>query len=466
MGKIQDESSVKALKAGVWYTVASFLKKGISFATTPIFARLLTKGDFGSYSNFTVWLSICAVVCTLNLKTSVFRARYDYEDDFDGYLSSIAFLGTLSTAVFYAVVVCFQDFFVGLLKIDMIYLHVMFIELMFAPALDILQAKHRIMQEYKIQVAISIFETLACTLCSVAMVYVCRDKLFARIIGGEVPDIIIYLIVFAFLVIRGRKLICREYWKFAAAYSIPVIPHLLSNIILGSSDKVMIRNMIGAEANGNYSIAYSCGLIISTFMTTFNQAMTPWLYQKLHNESYEEIKKVNRIYVFSFVIIVLATVLLAPEFMWILGGEKYAGVEYILPPIMLGYGLKFAYTGYVNIEQYNKKTGAVSVGTLLAAAFNIVTNLIFLPIFGYAAAAYTTMTGFMMLLILHYLISRKYGFTQMYDNRFTFLLMIAMIIIGLLMMALYPYLPIRWILAAILGSLSVYGIYLIKKKYF
>ncbi len=466
MGKMKDETSVKALKAGAWYTVASFLKKGVAFASTPIFARLLTKGEFGSYENFEVWLSICAVVCTLNLKSSVFKARYDYEDDFDGYLSSITFLGTISTACFYAMVVIFQDFFVGLLKIDMIYLHVMFIELMFAPSLDILQAKHRIRQEYKIQVAISIFESLACTFCSVAMVFLCKDKLSARIIGGEVPDIIIYLIVFGVLLYRGRKLVHTEYWKYAAAYSIPVIPHLLSNIVLGSSDKVMIRNMIGAEANGNYALAYKCGMIVSTLMTSLNQAMTPWLYQKLHAKQEESIKKVNRIYIVSFVILVLAFVLLAPEIIWILGDKNYAGVEYIVPPIMLGYGFKFAYTGYVNVEQFHKKTGIVSVGTLIAAVFNIVTNLIFLPIFGYGAAAYTTMAGFIMLLLLHYAISRKYGFTKIYDNRFTFMVMTGMMLLGLALQFLYPFMILRWIMAFALGIISLYEIYMLKKKYF
>ena len=208
------------------------LKKGLSFATTPIFARLLTKEDFGSYSNFTVWLSICAVVCTLNLKSSIFRARYDFEDDFDGYISSVTFLGTLSTAAFYGAVILFPAFFSDLLKIDLIYLHVMFIELLFAPSLSILQAKHRILQRYKIQVAISILESLACSFFSVLMVFLLKDKLFARIVGGEVPDILIYIVVFIFIMIRGKKLVCAEYWKFAAAYSIPIIPHLLSNIIL------------------------------------------------------------------------------------------------------------------------------------------------------------------------------------------------------------------------------------------
>lgn len=462
----QDETSVKALKAGVWYTVASFLKKGIAFATTPIFARLMTKGDFGSYSNFTVWLSICAVVCTLNLKSSVFKARFDYEDDFDGYLSSITFLGTLSTACFYAVVIIFQDFFVNLLKIDMIYLHVMFIELMFAPALDILQAKHRIMQRYKLQVAISVFESLSCTFCSVAMVYLCKDKLFARIIGGEVPDILIYIVIFIILLVRGRKVICTEYWKYAASYSIPVIPHLLSNILLGSSDKVMIRNMIGAEANGNYSMAYSCGNIIGTLMSSFNMAMTPWLYQKLHAEEDDSIRRVNRVYIVSFMVILMSAILLAPEIIWILGGEKYAGVERIVPPIMLGYGFKFAYTSYVNVEQYNRKTGIVSVGTLIAATFNIITNLIFLPIFGYSAAAYTTLAGFIMLLFLHYLISRRYGFTRVYDNRFTFAVMLIMTVAGLLTEFLYPLFILRWILSFALGIAALMAMYRIKKTYF
>ena len=36
----------QAIKAGAWYTVSSFLIRGIGFITTPVFARLLTKAEF------------------------------------------------------------------------------------------------------------------------------------------------------------------------------------------------------------------------------------------------------------------------------------------------------------------------------------------------------------------------------------------------------------------------------------
>ncbi len=446
-----DNRDKKALKAGVWYTASSFLRKGIGFITTPVFARLLTKSDFGSYSNFAVWLSICAVVCTLHLQSSVARAKFDFEDDFDGYISSITFLGTLTTALFYAVVIAFMDFFSDLLSIDPIYLHVMFIELLVAPSFDMIQAKHRIQQKYKVQVILSIFISLASTFLAVLGAYYCQNKLFGRIMGAEVTNTVFYFLVFIFVMYRGRRIIDYAAWKYAAAYSIPIIPHLLSNIVLGSSDKVMITRMVGKEANGIYSLAYHGGLVVSTLMLSFNQAMEPWLFGKLHDGDGETIKRVNRYYIAAFSIIVIGSILVAPEIIWILGGKKYGGAEYIVPPVMLGYGFKFAYTNYVNVEQYNKKTGVVSVGTLIAAGFNIVTNLIFIPIFGFQAAAYTTLAGFVLLLLIHYFISRKYGFTSVYDNRFTFIALIIMTVSGMLIQILYPYLIIRWIVIFLTG---------------
>jgi len=461
----KDNVNKKALKAGVWYTASSFLRKGIGFITTPIFARLLTKSDFGSYSNFAVWLSICAVVCTLHLQSSVARAKFDYKDDFDGYISSITFLGTLTTAAFYAVVVLFMGFFSELLSIDPIYIHVMFIELLVAPSFDMIQAKHRIQQKYKLQVILSIFISIASTFLAVLGAFYFQNKLFGRIMGAEITNTVFYLIVFLYVMYRGRRIIDLSAWKYAAVYSAPIIPHLLSNIILGSSDKVMITRMVGKEANGIYSLAYHGGLVVSTLMTSFNQAMVPWLFEKLHAGDRDTIKKVNRYYLAAFSLIVIASILLAPEIILILGGKKYEGAQYIVPPVMLGYGYKFAYTNYVNVEQYNKKTGVVSVGTLIAAGFNIIANLIFIPIFGFQAAAYTTLAGFVLLLLIHFVISRKYGFTEVYDNSFSFAVLIIMTILGMVIQLLYPYTILRWIIILISGTVFL-GIFITMcKKY-
>ncbi|MCR5778255.1 MAG: oligosaccharide flippase family protein [Lachnospiraceae bacterium] len=461
-----DEHSKKALKAGVWYTASSFLRKGIGVFSTPIFARLLTKGELGLQNNFVVWFSMAAVVCTLNLKSSVSRAKFDYKDRFDEYLSCITFLGSIATMFFYAIVVMFKDFFVSLWQLDMIYIHLMFIELLVAPSLDILQAKHRIQQKYKVQVGISVFLSVASTFLAVLAVFLCKDKLFGRIMGEAIVNIVVYILVFVYVMYKGKKLVDVKIWKYAMAYSIPLIPHLVANNILGGADKMMITRICGKEANGMYSISYVGGTIISTLMTCFNSAMVPWLFEKLHAKDYKIIKKVNRFYVAGFSIMVIGAILLAPEIMMFFGGKKYAGAEMLVPPVMLGYGFKFAYTNYVNVEQFNKKTGMVSLGTGIAAVFNIITNFIFIPIYGYRAAAYTTLAAFVLLYFLHYYICRKYGFVDMYDNKFFLGVLIVMLIGGLLLQGLYPYRLIRFALAFIVGVISLVGIWNVKKKYF
>lgn len=462
----QTNVSKRAIKAGTWYTLSNFLLKGMGFITTPIFTRLLTKQDFGDYSNFTAWLSILAILATVELRSSVVRARYDYEDHFDEFLSSITVCGTAITAVFYVVVLLFQGFFSDLLGMDMVYVHIMFLNVLISPALSILQAKHQILQRYKSFVLVSLGSTLTSTFLSVFCVIHFENKLFGRIIGSTIPLLVVYLIAYILLLSRGRCLFNTEYWKYAILYSAPLVPHLLANTLLGSSDRIMIKKMCGAEQTAVYSLAYTCGMIVATLFTSMNQAWEPWLFDRLHEKDYHTIRKVSRIYLLFFVCLVEGAILIAPELMALMGGKGYQEAVYVVPPVMIGYGCKFTYTFYVNVEKYEKKTAFISIGTLLAAGINIVLNYIFIPIFGYQAAAYTTLIGFLLLVILHYLMSRKMNITQMYDNKFVFGMVLFMIVTGIAAQLLYLNTWVRYGVIAMTGSIVLFLAYRLYKKLF
>lgn len=453
----------KALTSGVWYTVSNFLLQGIAFITTPIFARLLTKSDFGSFSNYTAWLSIVAIVCTMEFKSSVSRAYYDFTEDFDEYLSSVTFFGTIITAVFYIIVIIFRGFFTKILGMDFFYINVMFLNVLFAPALEILQAKHRIQLKYKAFVAVSIVTTLSSTLLSVLLVTCLKDRLFGRIVGQALPLIIAYIIAFVLVTAKGRTIYKKEYWKYAFLFSAPIVPHLLSNAILGSSDKIMITSMVGSEANAIYSLAYSCGMIISVLFTSMNQAWVPWLFEKLHDKEYDTVDRVSKLYLIVFLIMLEGAILLAPELMLILGGKQYADATVLVPPVMLGYGFKFAYTFYVNIEQYEKKTYFISVGTIIAAAVNIILNFIFIPKYGYTAAAYTTLLGYVILMLLHLIFCRNIlRIAEMYSNSFILLLLGAATAVGLLSGILYENTVVRYV---VIGIMAIAGLIMLCKLY-
>ena len=75
----------KIISSSIWYTISNVITKGIGFLTAPIFARIMSKNQFGAYSNFITWLNLLATVVSANLYVSVNRAKLDFPKELDNY---------------------------------------------------------------------------------------------------------------------------------------------------------------------------------------------------------------------------------------------------------------------------------------------------------------------------------------------------------------------------------------------
>lgn len=74
---------------------------------------------------------------------------------------------------------------------------------------------------------------------------------------------------------------------------------------------------------------------------------------------------------------------------------------------MVGGLFSLAYGIPAIVEYYHKKTIYISIGTIGAAVVNVVLNYIFIPKFGYVAAAYTTLFSYAMYYLFHSIISYR-----------------------------------------------------------
>ena len=97
--------------------------------------------------------------------------------------------------------------------------------------------------------------------------------------------------------------------------------------------------------------------------------------------------------------------LISPELVRLLGPEEYREGTVLIPIIIVSYIFQFMYTLLVNVQFYEKKNYYVPIGTTIAAALNIVLNIIFIPRYGYQAAAVTTLISYIVLFILHYIVN-------------------------------------------------------------
>lgn len=442
------------IKAGLWYTISSFMTKGIAFISTPLFTRLLSSDDYGECSNFVAWSGIIVIVATMEMHTTVNRARYDY-DNLDGYLSSVALSGTFVTTLLWGIVQMFPNFFTSFFSMEMPYINLLFITTMVSPALQLLQAKNRINYNYKTYVALSFGSALLSTLVSLGLVLLMQDKLAGRIIGHYGTVFIIDLCVYIYIINKGRQFRWSE-CKYALLICTPMIPHLLSKYILNQADRIMIRQFCGASDAAFYSLAYSCAMIPVTLATAANIAWSPWSSEQIHDNNYSAVRKASYYYIVLFYAVVFGIFLLGPEIVYILGGEKYAQAVNVLPPVVMGAAFQFLYNLYVALEQFAKKTVGMAFGTVIAAAINVVLNWLLIPRYGYIAAAYTTLVGYACLLVIHYFLAKRTGYAEAYDEKFIFVSL--GVLFGLMFIVLWLYTItsiIRYAIAAVFMAITV-----------
>lgn len=438
-----------AFKSGIWYTVGNFLSKGAVFLTMPVFTRLMTKNDVGLFSNFSSWLSILCVITTFELFSSVALAKYEYKDNMDDFISSNLLLGSLITLVFYLICLSCKTYVLDILSFSELEFHIAFLYLLVCPAMQMFQIRSRIFYKYKISVLFSVLSVLLSTAMSLLLVFLLSDKYLGRYIGFIAPLIAFNFVIYIFFLCKGHK-IKLKYWKFALVISFPLIWHTLSGTLLSSSDRVMINNMIGPDANALYSVAYTCSSVVSVLWTSMNTAWSPWAYDQMETGSFDALKKASKPYIFFFGVVVFGFLLIAPELLWIMGGSDYLDALSVIPPVMTACVFQFIYSLYVNIEFYYKKQVLTAVGTVIAAVVNIGLNYIFIPQYGYIAAAYTTLAGYIVLFFIHFIIAARLKKSFFYDTKFNLFFLLCSICVMFGMILLYSYNIVRYIFVGVL----------------
>lgn len=436
------------MKASFWYLVSNIVLKGLGFITIPIFSRMLTKAEFGYYNNFTAWLSILTIIATLSLSSSLVRARFDFEDDLNSYVTSNLILGTLSVFGFFGVAYLNREVLVKIFALDFKYIIVMFLSILLLPAYNMFTQIQRFAYKYKIVVAITIGVSVGSVLLSLGLMHIMQNTLDARIIGAQFPFFIVSFILYGYFLIKSRT-IKTKYWKYSLAICLPFVVHLLAGNVLSSVDRTMITNMCGAEDNALYSMAYNIAMIVTVLWDSLNSAYVPWLGEQLHKHNYDGIRKYSYGYIIFFAICLVGVMLVAPEALYILGGEDYIEAKYVIPPVMLGYLFMFLYSIYTNIEQFEKKTKGMAIATVLAALLNLVLNFIFIQRFGYLAASYTTLVGYLFLFLFHYFLVRKMGLHTVYNTKFIIVIALVVSVISAMILLLYQYNAVRYIVLAL-----------------
>lgn len=434
------EENSKVVKSGIWYTISSIAIRAVAIITTPIYTSMLSTGDYGIANTFNSWIDIFNIFTCLCVVYSIGRAKLDFGDKFDEYMSSLQTLSSSFAFLVLIFVTIFREQVSKLIRYEVPLVIVLFVYLCIYPTVEYTLQKCRYEYRYKENILISAITCVSTVAFSIVLILLFNDRrYFGKILGTILPTFIMGIFLYIRILKRGKTLYKKEYWKYALKFGLPMIPHAFALVILAQIDRIMIKDIAGEAEAGLYTFGYSFATLLAIFTNAIGQAWLPWFNDQLHAGNKEGVKKVQKKLVVLGIFLSMVFIMIAPEALMILSpnAHDYWVAKWVIPPIVLGTLAQYFYTNYVNLELFHKKTPIIALSSMLAAAVNWGLNMYAIPRYGYISAAYTTLISYVFLMFFHYFATRHVLKEKVYEDSYMFLGLIISILIGMGIMYFY-----------------------------
>jgi len=220
----------------------------------------------------------------------------------------------------------------------------------------------------------------------------------------------VLLLVFLPYLLRNVKFrFSLTMFKELCRFGLPLIPTNLIGFLLAFSDRYILKMFVSFHEIGIYSLGYKFGAIVNMIGVSAIALAWPTALMNIIKDKGANIQIAKTCTYFMGLIscLVLFLSIFIDEILTLVATEKYMEAGPIVPVIAFAY-LFFAY--YKLFESgifIVKRTVYYPFITGIAAVINIGLNLLLVPVWGMAAAAYNTVVGYGILSLLTLYIAQR-----------------------------------------------------------
>lgn len=425
----------RLVKNSIILAIGGISTKIISFLLLPMYTSLLSTSDYGTFDYIATLTSFIAPLLSMLVSESMFRFLIDAGDNKDRkteVISQSFFIICCGIGIGLIIAIVFFSIFPRSYAIPLVlYVISMIINWQISGVL-------RGIGKIKDYTVFNLVISVSGILLNVITIGFLGMGLTGLYIANIIPSIVWSIIYF-----KRERLwnsinvfaISKDGIKEILKYSVPLVPNKLSWSIVDASDRLMVTNMIGADANGVYAIAYKFPTLVNTFYSFFYTAWTESSAKVLAQTKQEIESFYNDVYdrlirILSSITFLFLTIM--PMVYELMISENYEDSYKYVPFLLFGVffsNISGIYGGVFTAYMDTKRMG---MSTAIAAICNIVLNIILIERFGVLAAALSTLiSNFLVAIIRRIEVVRYVAFK---DNIF---LWVSIFLVSLLCSIMY-----------------------------
>ncbi|MDA9792196.1 polysaccharide biosynthesis C-terminal domain-containing protein [Schleiferiaceae bacterium] len=399
------------LKDSFIYTIGNVLPSVGAAIFLPLYLKYLTSSEYGLVSHVQVIQAFSFILFSLAIDRAVLRLIFDCKTDserreFLGTAFVLVGIATLIGSVLTSALWSFWSFYaVSSTTPNKIY----FLGIVVAMLKSLLVVPRAHLQVTKRPipfVGLAILEFIV-TNSSIYYFVVIRDfgtegMLWAYVLGAAA------VLPFGGIIILENSVFTlkKSYVSQISRFSLPIVPTLITALVLNMSDRIFIEQYIDMSNLGVYSVAFKIVSVAVLFISGFNLAITPRFYEKLSETSFQHGILWNKKFNISFLYIMsygtILFLLILPDVVENLFSEEYNQVTPVASILLLSF--YFSSVNSVNGKRlaFEKRTKQTMWIDLSSAIINVLLNFLLIPVYGLHGAAIATALSTLWALMINF----------------------------------------------------------------
>lgn len=388
-------------------TAGNFVTKILSFLMVPFYTSILTTSDYGTADLISTTVLLVLPFFSVLMDEAIMRFALDPTKDNKQVFTTAVVISTGG----FLLAMCISPV---LLLFEPLRPYYWFVVLYYLSLwiYNIFSNYVRGLDKLSITTAAGILHTFLYLGINILCLAVLRWGVYGYLLAIDLSNLIAALFLFFYCRLY-RNILHRKKLDFNLAkemvrYSVPMIPDYISWWINNASDRYILALFCGTSVTGVYSVAYKIPTILNSLSSIFSNA---WKISSVDNfGSDESIHFYNRIYrlysgflVMSASGLILVTKILAK----ILFAKDFFEAWKITPILILAYVFSAQAIFLGSIFTASKKTKTLFFSSTAGACVNLILNFTLIPIFEGTGAAIATAIGYLTILVLDMILTRR-----------------------------------------------------------
>jgi O-antigen/teichoic acid export membrane protein len=399
------------------YTLGNVVRRSFSLITMPVFTRYLSTSGYGLLSIVGTVQNMLEVFYEMGMSSASTRFYYDCRDERErqALFGTLLVFSLAATLMLTVLLLATGGWLWGVVGKDIPFYPyiVLTIGTVFLGNITVLPyVLFRVENQVPRFFRLSLIQTTLTVLCSVLFVVWLG-------LGPLGPVLATFIITMTFFGVYGYSLRGQVRLVFrwpiarrALAFGLPEIPLRWGSWALKVADRLILQHLTSLSVVAIYSVGYSVSKMpFDLVANAIHWAIVPFFFATATKESEVRSKAIfSRVATYNVVVVAglgLGTVLFGRELIEILASAKYAEAEAVVPIIVAASFLQALFYIPSKGIYLQRKTGYLLPLFTIPAGLNIALNFVLIPRFGMMGAAWATLVGYAVMIVLTLPISQR-----------------------------------------------------------